>query len=97
MSLKRRQFTREFKLTVIREIESGKSPAEIARQYQVNHSTIRQWLSRYGHNPGRLLDSSGSPTKEAARMAEMERMIGRLSLENDILKKALQRLEARRR
>jgi transposase len=97
MSLKRRQFTREFKLTVIREVESGKSQAEIARQYQVNQSTIRQWLSRYGRNPGSLLDPRGSSTKEIARVAEMERLIGRLSLENDILKKALQRLEARRR
>jgi len=97
MSLKRRQFTREFKLTVIREVEAGKSPAEVARQYQINHSTIRQWLSRYGRNPVSLLDGNKQPTKETTRMAEMERLIGRLSLENDILKKALQRLEARRR
>lgn len=97
MSLKRRQFTREFKLMVIRDVEAGKSQAEIARQYQINHSTIRQWVSRYGRNPGTLLDPDKSSTKETARMAEMERLVGRLSLENDILKKALQRLEAQRR
>src|SRR5215813_9926969 len=97
MSLKRRQFTREFKLAVIREVKAGKSQAEIARQYEINHATIRKWLSRYGRNPGSLLDSNKQPTKETAQLAEMERLIGRLSMENDILKKALQQLEARRR
>jgi transposase len=94
MSLKRRQFTPEFKLGVIREVKAGKSQAEIARQYQINHSTIRKWMSRYGRNPRNLLDGNKQPSKETA---EMEQLIGRLSLENDILKKALQRLEAQKR
>jgi len=96
MNLKRRQFTREFKLAVIREVEAGKSPAEIARQYEINQTTIRQWLSRYHRNPDSVSPQKKS-SRETARMAEMEKMIGRLSLENDILKKALQRLEARKR
>ncbi len=31
MGFKRRQFTKEFKLQIIREIEAGKSPSEVAR------------------------------------------------------------------
>jgi transposase-like protein len=35
-AVKRRTFTREFKLKVIREVEAGKSQAQVAREYQ-NH------------------------------------------------------------
>ena len=33
-AVKRRTFTREFKLKVIREVEAGKSQAQVAREYQ---------------------------------------------------------------
>ena len=33
MGLKRRGFTREFKLNVIREVDAGKSSAQVARKY----------------------------------------------------------------
>ena len=39
--LKRRTFTREFKLQVIREVEAGKSQAQVAREYQVSDNTSR--------------------------------------------------------
>ena len=41
--LKRRTFTREFKLQVIREVEAGKSQAQVAREYQVSDNTISKW------------------------------------------------------
>jgi transposase len=41
--LKRRTFTREFKLQVIREIEAGKSQAQVAREYQLSDNTISKW------------------------------------------------------
>jgi transposase len=41
--LKRRTFTREFKLQVIREVEAGKSHAQVAREYQVSDNTISKW------------------------------------------------------
>ncbi len=40
MSLKRRQFTKEFKLQVIREIEAGKSQSEAAREHHLSPNTI---------------------------------------------------------
>ena len=36
MTLKRRQFTREFKLQVLQEAESGKSISQLAREHQVH-------------------------------------------------------------
>jgi transposase-like protein len=48
--LKRRTFTREFKLQVIREIEAGKTRAQVAREYQISDNTIskrRRELRQY--------------------------------------------------
>ena len=39
-TLKRRIFTREFKLQVIREVEAGKTQAQVARDYQLSDNTI---------------------------------------------------------
>ncbi len=39
MALKRRLFTREFKLQVVREAEAGKPMAQVARQHQINPNT----------------------------------------------------------
>jgi hypothetical protein len=47
MSLKRRQFSREFKLPIIREVEAGKSVAQAAREHQVHPNMISQrWGNR---------------------------------------------------
>mgnify|MGYP003561655940 CR=1 FL=1 len=44
--LKRRTFTREFKLQVIREVEAGKSQAQVAREYQVSDDTTAKGTGR---------------------------------------------------
>lgn len=97
MSLKRRTFTREFRLAVIQEVEAGKPQAEIARHYQINQNTICKWVTRYHQNKEKAFGTEILNRKDVARINEMERVIGRLALENELLKKALQRLEARRR
>lgn len=40
-SLKRREFTKEFKLQVVAEVDAGK--AQVARQHQVTANTIAKW------------------------------------------------------
>src|SRR5437763_16730218 len=39
-AVKRCTFTREFKLKVIREVEAGRSQAQVAREYQITENTI---------------------------------------------------------
>jgi transposase-like protein len=41
--IKRRTFTREFKLQLIREIEVGKSQAQVTLEYQISDNTISKW------------------------------------------------------
>ena len=93
MSVKRRQFTKDFKLQVLRELEAGKSLAQVSRQYQLHPTLIGKWrkqLLLYGES---AFAGNGNLFKDEARIAELERMIGQLTMENALLKKALSRLE----
>ncbi len=93
MALKRRAFTRDFKLQVIREIEAGKSQAAAAREHRVTANTISKWLGQYRKYKERAFAGNGNAYTDEARIAELERMVGRLTMENDFLKKVLSSLE----
>lgn len=95
MGLKRRRFTREMKVQVLREIEAGKSIGQAARQYQVHPTLINRWQKEHRQYGERAFAGSGKIYQDEARIAELERMIGQLTMENALLKKALQRLEER--
>jgi transposase len=47
MTVKRRVFSREFKLQVLREIEAGKSQAQVAREHQINQQILTRWYREY--------------------------------------------------
>ena len=95
MTLKhRRQFTREFKLQVLAEIAAGKSIAQAAREHQLHPTLIGRWQKQHRQYADRAFSGNGRTYTDDARIAELERMVGRLTMENDLLKKALQRLEA---
>lgn len=94
MSLKRRVFTREFKLQVVAEAESGKPAAQVAREHQLNPNTVTKWRKQLRQYKDRAFAGNGHAYTDEARTAELERMVGRLTMENDLLKKALQKLGA---
>ncbi len=93
MTLKKRQFTRDFKLQILREIEAGKSLAQAAREHQLHPTLIKKWKQQHAQYPERAFSGHGHIYKDEARTAELERMIGQLTMENALLKKALSRLE----
>lgn len=95
MTLKhRRKFTREFKLQVLAEVAAGKSIAQAAREHQLHPTLIGRWQKQHRQYQDRAFAGNGHPHTDDARLAELGRMVGRLTMENDLLKKALQRLEA---
>ncbi len=51
MALKRRIFTRDFKLQVVREVDAGKSMAQVSRQHQLNPNTIAKWRKQLRQYP----------------------------------------------
>lgn len=92
---RRRIFTREFKLSVLWELENGKSAAELCREHALSPSLLYKWRCQYRENPQSAFSGHGNINSLNARIAELERIVGRLYAENNFLKKTLATLEAR--
>jgi len=91
MSRERRKFSREFKIKVVQAYESGVSAVELSRQFEIHPNVIYAWSREYRKDPIKAFPNNSQDTTENQdqRIAELERLVGRLSLENDFLKKAL--------
>ena len=92
---RRRTYTRDFKISVIREVESGKTLAQVSRENGIHPSLVVKWKKEYFRDPKNAFPGNGRAYKEQARMAELERLVGQLYAENEFLKKALTRLEGK--
>ncbi len=93
MTIKRRQFTKEFKLQVLREIEAGASVAQTARAHRLHPNLITKWRAQYARYAERAFAGNGHAYTDETKVAELERLIGQLTVENAFLKKVLSRLE----
>lgn len=82
----RRTFTKEFKLSIIRELET-KSAIQIGKEQNIHPILISKWKSDYEKDPHRAFSGKGNIWKEEAKIAQYERLIGQLYAENAFLKK----------
>jgi len=84
-----RRFSIEFKSQVVHDLLSGESsPAQLCRRYNISSSLLYHWKKQYSR--GKF---NNEPTEEAAlkdRVEKLERLVGKLTLENEFLKKGLQ-------
>jgi transposase len=92
----RRKFTREFKLTAIRRLQSGQSIAEVARALEVHPSELHRWRHELEDHGEKAFSGVGKKRADESRVAELERKVGQQTLEIDFLKRALQRVEEQR-
>jgi transposase len=97
MSSTRRKFSKEFKLKVVQAYESGTSVACLTREYDIHANLVYKWTEEYRNNPVGAFrgsaDADHSNSASEKRIAELEQMVGRLTMELEFLKKALKRAE----
>ncbi len=96
MALSRRKFSAEFKRRAVRQVEAGASIAAVARRYEIHPTLLARWRQQLRQDPERAFTANRNGSDEEVRIAELERMVGRLTMENALLKKALARLEEQR-
>ena len=89
---KTRRYTREFKISVLQEIET-KSIVEVCRANNLAPSTVSGWIKVYKNNPKDAFKGKGNTYKEEAKIAEYERVIGRLYAQNELLKNAYEAMK----
>jgi transposase len=95
MDLARSIYSRDLKIAAMRALDAGSSHGEIARKYQLSPKLLERWRSEWrakGESafPGIGRRADPPALDDVRRIAELERKIGQLTMENDFLKKALQ-------
>ena len=93
MVRKRRIFSRDFKIEVIREIEQGTKQAEVCRKHNLHPVLVNLWRREYHQSPETAFQEHGKQYKDEAKIAELEQLVGKLYIENEFLKKTLIQLE----
>ena len=90
---KRRRFTPEFKAKVVLDVLTGaQSPAEACRKHTLSPNLLGLWKAAFLERAPLVFQSDERRDGLEARIAELERVLGRLTLENEVLKKVSSRL-----
>lgn len=91
----RRTFTAQQKLEIVMQLVRGdKQLTALAREHGVDHTTIYRWRDQMQAAALDVLDGKRQPSDAAAeaRIRELERALGRKTLEVEILGEASRRL-----
>jgi transposase len=84
-----RRYSTEFKLQVIKAYLDGEGSLKaIARRFEISHTLILFWLDK--HRRGALTEEDNLEEKvrdSEAKIAALERKVGQLTMELDLLKK----------
>ncbi len=86
---KRRRFTPEFKAQVVLDVLTGQTtPAEACRTHRLSLTLLASWKATFLERAATVFQGDERRADDQARIAELERMVGRLTMEAEILKKA---------
>ena len=90
---KRRNFSAEFKFeTVLEALRGEKSAAQICRERDINENLLSRWKQEFLEQGASLFARSeraaAAQSESEARIAELERMVGKLTMQIEVLKKA---------
>ena len=81
--MKKRDYTQEFKEQVLRECQEVGNVAVVARRHNISANTIHTWRRKVRQ----VGSTKPLPADEAKRIRELEARLGKISTENDRLKR----------
>jgi transposase len=85
----RRTFSAEFKARVVLEVLSGqKTAAQVCREQQLKSELLSRWKAEFVTHASNVFSGDVREQEAERRIAELERLVGRLSLELEVAKKA---------
>jgi transposase-like protein len=73
---------------VIEILSSNKSLGQASREYGIKDSVLSRWKQEFLERAPQVFDPEGLKDQRVERIAELERMVGRLTMELDMAKKA---------
>ena len=98
MVSKRRKYTKDFKIEIVESVLKGRSILEVAKKNEIYPGLITRWKRQYMN--GDFHGSSASDIelrKLKLKICELEQMVGKLTMENYLLKKEKEFIAQRRK
>jgi transposase-like protein len=93
---KYRTFTPEFKSQVVLQVLTGtKSVAEVCREHKLKDSVFYRWKDEFLQNAAKVFRQDDRQRQTQARITDLEQLVGRLTLQLEVAKKASVLLKAR--
>lgn len=89
---KRREFTRDFKLSVLSELNVKKA-VEICREHNIHPVLLSKWKKDFNQDPVKSFNGNGNLWKAEAEVEKYKRLVGELYAEIDFLKKTTKKLQ----
>lgn len=93
----RRTFTNEFKREITETIVSGKiSQLEVSRKYGISPVIVSRWKKEY--YAGKFFENTNPDyARLSIKVKELERMVGKLTMENEVLKEMVKLVEPQKK
>ncbi len=90
MARKRRNFDAAFKTRVVLELLTGKkSIAEASREYDIKDTVLSRWKQEFLSKATQVFEQPQDLQEKEARIAELEQMVGKLTMKIELQKKVL--------
>jgi transposase len=84
-----RTYTPEFKVRIVLElITNKKTLGEASREYGVKDSVISRWRQEFMERAPQLFEVPGNKDAQEERIAELERILGRVTVQLEMAKKS---------
>ena len=86
----RRSFTAEFKAKLVLELISGaKSLAQASREYGIKDTVLSRWKQEFLAKAAQVFEQPKEVQEKEVKIAELEHMVGRLTMQLELSKKVL--------
>jgi len=86
--VKRKTYTADFKAELVLEnLTEQKSISQASREYGIKESVISRWKQEFIERSPQVFEKENNRDERDQRIAELERMIGRLAMELEMSKK----------
>jgi len=86
MGIVRRQYSKAQKEKIVQSLLSGETALKLGKEHNISPGLINRWKRQY--LKGELNNNNQEIKNLQAQMAKLEQMIGKLTMENYLLKKS---------
>ncbi len=89
MTVNRRQYTAEFKAKLVLQVLSGeKTASELCRAHKLNPNVLNRWRKEFLEQAPSIFERGEAGSEHEQKIAELERLVGQLTGQLEIAKKA---------